>query len=99
MQVSATLRPIGPSTEIGVQPMARRSTATMPGEGRKPTTPQNEAGLRKLPPGAEGSPRTRQEGGGSRKLPRVWEPGQPGGMWGASPTAEPPDEPPGLSIG
>src|ERR1700685_283184 len=79
MQTSATLRPIRPRTEIGVQPMARRSTATMPGEGRKPTTPQNEAGLRKDPP--------------------VSEPVQTGSMSGASATAEPPDEPPGLSIG
>ena len=47
------MRPIGPSTEIGVQPMARRSTATMPGEGRKPTTPQNAAGLRSDPPVSE----------------------------------------------
>src|ERR1700759_190614 len=53
MQTSATLRPIGPSTEMGVQPSARRSTATMPGEGRKPTTPQNEAGVRREPPVSE----------------------------------------------
>src|SRR4029450_6577102 len=33
--------------------MARRPTATMPGEGRKPTTPQNDAGLRRLPPVSE----------------------------------------------
>src|SRR3954454_9680439 len=33
--------------------MARRSTATMPGDGRKPTTPQKAAGLRKLPPVSE----------------------------------------------
>ncbi len=78
-QTSATLRPIGPSTEIGVQPMARRSTATMPGEGRKPTMPQNEAGLRRLPP--------------------VSEPVQTGSMSVASAAAEPPEEPPALSIG
>src|SRR5690242_7787750 len=33
--------------------MARRSTATMPGEGRKPTTPQKAAGLRNDPPVSE----------------------------------------------
>ena len=59
--------------------MGRRSTATMPGDGRKPTTPQNEAGLRNEPP--------------------VSEPVQTGSMSVASATAEPPDEPPALSIG
>ena len=39
-RVSATVRPMGPSTEIGVQPSARASPGTSPGEGRKPTTPQ-----------------------------------------------------------
>src|SRR5262245_15655674 len=52
-QVSATLRPIGPCTESGVQPIGRRSVATRPGEGRKPTTPQNAAGMRRLPPVSE----------------------------------------------
>src|SRR5262249_58852441 len=78
-QVSATVRPIGPTTEIGVQPMDRRSVATMPGEGRKPTTPHIAAGIRRLPP--------------------VSEPVQTGSMSVASATAEPPDEPPGLSSG
>ena len=77
--MSATVRPIGPSTEIGVQPMGRRSTATMPGEGRKPTTPHMAAGMRSEPP--------------------VSEPVQTGSMSVASATAEPPDEPPGLSMG
>src|SRR5918997_1005990 len=49
-QASATLRPIGPTTEIGVQPSERRSTATRPGEGLKPTTPHNAAGMRSEPP-------------------------------------------------
>ena len=51
----------------------------MPGEGRKPTTPQNAAGLRSEPP--------------------VSEPVQTGSMSVASAAAEPPDEPPGLSMG
>src|SRR3546814_13939095 len=48
--VSATSRPIGPSTEIGAQPNGRRSEGTRPGEGRWPTTPQKAAGRRRLPP-------------------------------------------------
>src|SRR6476660_10214811 len=48
--VSATVRPIGPTTEIGVQPSERRSTGTRPGEGRKPTTPHMAAGRRSEPP-------------------------------------------------
>src|SRR6185295_14472867 len=52
-QVSATSRPIGPTTEIGVQPSPRRSTGTSPGEGRKPTTPLIAPGMRSEPPVSE----------------------------------------------
>ncbi len=51
--MSSTVRPIGPWTEIGVQPKGRRSLATRPGEGRKPTMPQNAAGMRSEPPVSE----------------------------------------------
>src|SRR3546814_20357863 len=47
---SAALRPIGPWTEIGAQPKPRLSDGTVPGEGRKPVTPQKAAGMRKEPP-------------------------------------------------
>src|SRR5450830_451343 len=50
---SATLRPIGPTTEIGVQPSNLRSLGTRPGDGRKPTTPHLAAGMRKDPPVSE----------------------------------------------
>src|SRR5262245_27853060 len=50
---SATLRPIGPKTEIGVQPSGRPSIGTTPGDGRKPTTPQIAAGIRNDPPVSE----------------------------------------------
>src|SRR5262245_19637416 len=50
---SATLRPIGPNTEIGVQPSGRPSIGTTPGDGRKPTTPQIAAGIRNDPPVSE----------------------------------------------
>src|SRR5262245_29923999 len=52
-RVSATLRPIGPSTEIGVHPRGRLSIGTTPGDGRKPTTPHNAAGIRSDPPVSE----------------------------------------------
>ena len=52
-RVSATVRPIGPSTEIGVQPSWRPSIGTSPGDGRKPTTPQIAAGIRSEPPVSE----------------------------------------------
>ncbi|MNC84845.1 hypothetical protein D3C83_04130 [compost metagenome] len=52
-QASATVRPIGPTTEIGVQPSERRSTGTSPGDGRKPTTPHFAAGMRSEPPVSE----------------------------------------------
>src|SRR5436190_22543357 len=52
-RVSGTLRPIGPSTDSGDQPKTRRSAGTTPGEGRKPTTPQNAAGVRSEPPVSE----------------------------------------------
>ena len=79
MRVSATLRPIGPSTEIGVQPSWRPSMGTRPGEGRKPTTPQIAAGIRSEPP--------------------VSEPVHSGSMSNARATADPPDDPPALSVG
>src|SRR5688572_145296 len=77
--VSATVRPIGPTTEIGVQPSDRRSTGARPGDGLKPTTPHMAAGMRSDPP--------------------VSEPVHSGSMSHASATADPPDEPPGLSEG
>src|SRR5688572_17438919 len=52
-QASATVRPIGPTTEIGVQPSSFRTLGTMPGEGRKPTTPHLAAGIRSEPPVSE----------------------------------------------
>src|SRR5207249_3854081 len=50
---SATLRPIGPSTEITDQPSGRLLLATSPGEGRSPTTPHSAAGMRSEPPVSE----------------------------------------------
>ena len=52
-RTSATVRPMGPSTEIGVQPRPRRSIGTTPGDGRKPTTPHTAAGMRSEPPVSE----------------------------------------------
>lgn len=51
--VSATSRPIGPCTDSTDQPWWRRSEATSPGLGRKPTTPDQAAGLRSDPPVSE----------------------------------------------
>ena len=48
--VSATSRPIGPSTEITDHPSARALLPIMPGEGRIPTTPHKAAGMRNEPP-------------------------------------------------
>jgi len=45
---SATVRAIGPATESGDQD--GDSLGTRPGEGRRPTTLQNAAGLRSEPP-------------------------------------------------
>src|SRR4051794_37760598 len=77
--VSATVRPIGPTTEIGVHPRERRSTGPSPGDGRNPPTPQMAAGMRRDPP--------------------VSEPVHTGSMSVASATADPPEDPPALSIG
>src|SRR5689334_16654728 len=52
-QRSATVRAIGPATDRLFQPRPRRSLATRPGVGRKPTMPQNAAGLRSDPPVSE----------------------------------------------
>jgi 2-furoate---CoA ligase len=52
-QISATVRAIGPSTVITLQPSGRDSDATTPGVGRNPTTPLTEAGPRMLPPVSE----------------------------------------------
>ena len=52
-QTSGTVRAIGPATERLLQPSPRRSLATRPGVGRKPTMPQNAAGLRSDPPVSE----------------------------------------------
>ncbi len=51
--VSATVRPIGPTTGNPLHPCGRRSVGTRPGVGRKPTMPQNAAGLRNDPPVSE----------------------------------------------
>ena len=45
---SATVRPIGPDTDNGLHVDA--PVYTRPGDGRKPTTLQNAAGFRRLPP-------------------------------------------------
>src|SRR6185437_8776611 len=50
---SGTVRAIGPVTDRLFQPRPRTSLATSPGVGRKPTMPQKEAGLRRLPPVSE----------------------------------------------
>ena len=52
-QVSGTVRAIGPSTGRLLQPTPRLSLGTRPGVGRKPTMPQNAAGLRSEPPVSE----------------------------------------------
>ena len=41
---------MGPLLPSGIQPWPRTSLGTTPGEGRKPHTPLNAAGLRRLPP-------------------------------------------------
>src|SRR5437899_8705947 len=50
---SSTVRPIGPTTEIGVHPSSLRTLGITPGEGRKPTTPHLAAGMRSEPPVSE----------------------------------------------
>src|SRR5687767_7445442 len=52
-QASSTVRPIGPTTEIDVQPSSLRTLGTIPGEGLKPTTPHLAAGMRSDPPVSE----------------------------------------------
>src|SRR5450830_1933190 len=52
-QASSTVRPMGPTTEIGVQPSGLRALGTTPGEGRKPTMPHLAAGIRSEPPVSE----------------------------------------------
>ncbi len=47
---SSTVRPMGPVTPKGTRDAGRSTLGTVPGEGRNPTTPQNEAGVRRLPP-------------------------------------------------
>ena len=42
--------PIGPVTRNGLRLAAPSILGTTPGEGLKPTTPQNAAGVRRLPP-------------------------------------------------
>ena len=44
------MRPIGPRTESGDQPSSRREWGTSPADGRKPTTPHFDAGMRSDPP-------------------------------------------------
>src|SRR3954466_7110893 len=48
--VSSTVRPIGPATLRSRSIFAPGPQATRPGLGRRPTTPQKLAGLRRLPP-------------------------------------------------
>ena len=48
--VSSTLRPIGPGVDRSLQAGRVDSNGTRPGDGRKPTTLQNAAGLRRDPP-------------------------------------------------
>src|SRR5688572_32381353 len=50
---SSTLRAIGPSTERSLKRCSPGPLATRPGLGRKPTTEQKLAGVRKLPPRSE----------------------------------------------
>ncbi len=47
---SATVRAIGPSTVSGNQATSAGHRGTRPGEGRRPTTLQKLAGLRREPP-------------------------------------------------
>src|SRR5579862_9786073 len=47
---SSTLRAMGPTTLRGLQALSEGTLGTRPGDGRKPTTEQNAAGLRKDPP-------------------------------------------------
>jgi hypothetical protein len=52
-QASDTFLAIGPSCEVCSQAMLRLLLAISPGEGRKPTTPQNAAGFLTEPPVSE----------------------------------------------
>src|SRR5258705_12368114 len=59
---SDTFLAIGPSCEICSQAMLRLLLAISPGEGRKPTTPQNEAGFLTQPPVSEPGGRSTMPG-------------------------------------
>src|SRR5262249_49099520 len=50
---SASVRPIGPLTLNGVRLAGLSTLGTTPGDGRKPATPQNDAGVLRLPPRSE----------------------------------------------
>src|SRR5208283_2838008 len=50
---SATVRPIGPCTERLSKGSTAGPAATRPGLGRRPTTEQKLAGVRRLPPRSE----------------------------------------------
>src|SRR3954447_363972 len=52
---STTVRAIGPATLKVCHGVALGYFGTRPGLGRKPTTPQNAAGVRRLPPRSEPS--------------------------------------------
>ncbi len=52
---SRTVRAIGPKTAKSNQAMRVGQFGTRPAEGRKPTTLQKAAGLRRLPPRSEPS--------------------------------------------
>ena len=52
---SPTFRAIGPVTPIVSQWLRAGQSGTRPNEGRRPTTPQNDAGLRNEPPMSEPS--------------------------------------------
>ena len=54
---SSTLRAIGPPTEVVSHWLSVGHSGTRPRLGRSPTTPQNDAGLRRLPPMSEPSAR------------------------------------------
>ena len=51
------MRAIGPLTEVVSHRLSVGQDGTRPSEGRRPTTPQNDAGLRREPPMSEPSAR------------------------------------------
>ena len=53
--ISLTVRAIGPFVAIGIHRLELGTVGTRPPEGRKPTTLQNDAGLRNDPPKSDPS--------------------------------------------